>query len=927
MRRAIAIALLAGLALPVLAQDKKDKKDDFPPFDQVSKDFERVSPSTDKTPFWTVWTKKKEGQLLAELPQEFDGVKWYIAPTVASGDPEAGVLPVYTRWGMPGDRYVYWKQYDKQLALVEPQLEIRSDGDNESKAAVARSFTDRVLFTVPIVAMGPGGGPVIDLDNLLLGNARFFFGSFVTGARTDLVTIESVKTFEMNSEISLQLPVVGGRLATLHYSLSRFKDNPNYKPREADRRVGFFYTSFSDLSKNQADSEVVRYANRWDLQKADPSLRLSPPKQPIVFYIEHTTPIRYRRWVREGLLAWNKAFEQVGIVDAVQVYQQDASTGAHMDKDPEDVNYNFIRWTNARIGYAIGPSRVVPETGQIVDADIVMDEGFISGWVREWKDMVPEAALAGLDKDALDWIEQNPEWDPRAALRRVGFGTDNPSQGTAGRLAMHGALQAADRAAVDAGDVEISELARVSGMQHRFCACAKGKTMSVAAARLAHTLGMLTIDDETPEEGKEGEEGETKPDGLVDGVPEEFIGPLVRDVIMHEVGHTLGLMHNYRASSIYSLDQINSKEWKESGKQISGSVMDYHPTNLVYGPNDYRGHFGMTDIGPYDMWAIQWGYTLEDPAPIARRGSEPELAFTADEGAGGPDPRTRTWDLGDDPFLWAQRNVQLAERLRAKLMDRVVKDGQSWQRFREGYQMVLWQHFTGVWNATGEVGGVYISRARRGDPGNEVPNTPVPAAEQRKALKFVLENGLRDGSLGLTPEFLSHMGMDQWWDEWGGGDPDYPAVDTLVAYQTSTLTRLMNPTTFRRVMDNEARIPAGQDALTVPELLSAIRTEVWNELANPSSTKATAREPMVSASRRSLQREHVSRLVALATGRTWPGASGRTLATLAREELAAVQAIVDKAPADRLDPYTRAHVSETKERIKRALDAAYLRAD
>ena len=115
--------------------------------------------------------------------------------------------------------------------------------------------------------------------------------------------------------------------------------------------------------------------------------------------------------------------------------------------------------------------------------------------------------------------------------------------------------------------------------------------------------------------------------------------------------------------------------------------------------------------------------------------------------------------------------------------------------------------------------------------------------------------------------------------------------------------------------------------LTVPELLSAIRTEVWNELANPSSTKATAREPMVSASRRSLQREHVSRLVALATGRTWPGASGRTLATLAREELAAVQAIVDKAPADRLDPYTRAHFSETKERITRALDAAYLRAD
>lgn len=334
MRRTRVVSLLAGLsiAMPAIAQTEKQEKPEFPPFTEVAKDYKKVAPPSGVEPFWTVWTREKDGQLLAELNNWDDQQRFYIAPTVASGDPEAGVLPIYTRWGMPGDRYVYWRKYDKQLALVEPQLEIRTTGDDESKSAVARSYTDRVLLTVPIVAMGPGGNPVIDLDAFLLGNARMFFGAFVTGARNDLATIKSVKTFQNNAEIAVELPVIGGRMATLHYSMSGFAENPEYKPREADRRVGFFYSVFSDLSKNQADSEVVRYVNRWHLEKADPKLKLSPPKRPIVFYIEHTTPIRYRRWVREGLLAWNKAFEQVGIVDAIQVYQQDASTNAHMDK-------------------------------------------------------------------------------------------------------------------------------------------------------------------------------------------------------------------------------------------------------------------------------------------------------------------------------------------------------------------------------------------------------------------------------------------------------------------------------------------------------------------------------------------------------------------------------------------------------------------
>jgi len=127
-----------------------------------------------------------------------------------------------------------------------------------------------------------------------------------------------------------------GTLKTLHYSISEIVPNSAYKPRRADERVGYFTTTYADLGQYQTEDTHVRYINRWHLEKADPKLKVSPVKNPIIFYIEYTTPIRYRRWVREGILMWNKAFEKIGLANAIEVYYQDAATGAHMEKDPED---------------------------------------------------------------------------------------------------------------------------------------------------------------------------------------------------------------------------------------------------------------------------------------------------------------------------------------------------------------------------------------------------------------------------------------------------------------------------------------------------------------------------------------------------------------------------------------------------------------
>ena len=124
-------------------------------------------------------------------------------------------------------------------------------------------------------------------------------------------------------------------MMTLTFSMSVLPEDTEYEPRDADPRVGYFHVAHDDLARMTDDSRRCRHIKRWKLRKADPSLALSPPREPIVFYIDHKTPIRYRRWVREGILAWNDAFETVGIVNAIEVYQQDARTGTHMEKDPD----------------------------------------------------------------------------------------------------------------------------------------------------------------------------------------------------------------------------------------------------------------------------------------------------------------------------------------------------------------------------------------------------------------------------------------------------------------------------------------------------------------------------------------------------------------------------------------------------------------
>ena len=174
--------------------------------------------------------------------------------------------------------------------MIEPNFAVRTSGDKESQLGKERVFTDRVLLEVPIVAMGPGGGPVIDLDALLVGQAGKFYGRRVKGLNKGLVKISKAKAFPKNIELAFTVPVDDGRLVTLAYSISAMPENTGYKPRLADARIGYFTTTHLDLAKPGEYDPYVRYINRWHLEKADPKPKMSPPTQPTVFYLEPTGP-------------------------------------------------------------------------------------------------------------------------------------------------------------------------------------------------------------------------------------------------------------------------------------------------------------------------------------------------------------------------------------------------------------------------------------------------------------------------------------------------------------------------------------------------------------------------------------------------------------------------------------------------------------
>jgi len=662
---------------------------------------------------------------------------------------------------------------------------------------------------------------------------------------------KGLKSFPFNTEIELALhfkgkkpvyiytlPHSGSMVSTYHISLSAIQKTA-YEPRLSDDRVGHFITMYQDYTDVLRDSPYIRYVNRWHLEKQNPRLKISEPKKPIVYWIENTVPHEFRDAVREGILGWNLAFEAAGFKNAIIVKQMPNDA----DWDPADVRYNTIRWIfQPGRGYAVGPSRANPFTGELYDADIRISADFVRGFYRAYTEFV--TPLIG--PMAMDFENEEPKDE---------FSSDICNYG------------------------------------------------DYLREEMASAWDMMTAT------------------GVINGTDSElkkYIHNGLVDLILHEVGHTLGLRHNFKASSIYSIDQLSDPIFTmEHG--ISGSVMDYQPINVFNGKT-----FFQTKPGVYDMWAIEYAYKQIDGSglsekkileDIASRSTEPFLRYGTDEdtyglSTRGIDPHSNAWDLTNDPISYYQKIFEMSTKLWESIPDFFEKDGEQYSKIRSVFGRGLGQYYSASRNIAKYIGGIYHSRHHVGDPGGDNPFKVVPAKKQKAALNFILNNILAKDSFNFDSDLLNKLAPARDWDfqgsVWRISRIDYPIHDYIRWIQSGTLYRLHHPRIFARIRDNELKFPKGEDVFTLAELFQGSTNSLWSELEQNKN---------INSFRRDLQKSHVEVLSIILLNKQSYFHSDAV--ALARASLRTLNDnIIASLDTGTFDDYTRAHLSESSHKIQ-----------
>jgi hypothetical protein len=774
-------------------KDKKDPPKETPAKDDGKKISELIKKHAVYAGLFTIYQDSTTGSVKLlikkyQIGKEFIHFSQFVDAPVAAGS---------FRGNYAGSKVFKIEKYFNRIEFVVQNTSSYFDPSNAISKASEANMPHSVMVSMKIEGTNDDESEfLVNADDLFLqetleqikapnfpGQSPFAFT--VGNLDKDKSKINAIRSYPENTDVAVEYVYSkssvlngGGRDVTdarnvsmrVYHSLLQMPEE-DYLPLIDDPRVGYFTSQVTDMTS-------LDYANyrdlvhRWKLVKKDPSQAISEPVEPIVWWIENTTPVNLRPIIQSAAEAWNIAFEKAGFRNAlvVKIQPDDA------DWDAGDIRYNVLRWTASPYppfgGY--GPSFVNPRTGEILGADIMFEYRSVIGRLQQ----------------EFSWTKPTAEGTESLPIQCTHFG------------------------------------------------CQAAELGSVNNAFAGMVLEYL------------------------DGVEMEnskMIKEFLHYLVLHELGHTLGLNHNMKASQLHSLAKIHDEAFT-SKMGLMGSVMDYPSVNVA-ADRSKQGQYYTTRPGPYDIWAIQFAYqtnrTAEETEALLNRSTEHDLLFGNDaDDMRSPgkaiDPRVNIYDLTSDAIDYGIERLKLVDTLAQEMMKKYTQTGTSHHNHFIAFNGMMRQYADVQQTVTRYVGGVYLDRAMIGQPGATTPYIPVPAADQKKAMKalsdyFFAPNAM-DFANGLYQYLQSQRrGFNHF------GQPEDPKVHEITLnIQREALEHLLSPNTLQRIVDSKLYGNSYELSTMMSELTDAIFKADINGNVN--------------SMRQNLQVEYVRMLIGMVTG-------------------------------------------------------------